>query len=454
MNKVTKEQELEICQLYQNKVTIANLARKFNIGETTIGRILKKHNVWERRSVQIKRRISKELEIEICNIYENDKLTIKQLEVTYSLPRHILTRILKQNNIIILQYKEIFQLKPQEKENIINLYVNQNKTLREISKITKRSPNTIRKFLIAENIQLKSPQDFLRTPLTEKNELELIKDYIDNKMRSDEVQRKYKIRQRRFYSILKKYNQKVRKSNDTRMIIVEDERLQRIIEMYEKSKSFDLVCKYFNIGRDVLERIFTERGITVIKHSQKGVTFYDKWALLYGESKAKEMYDEYLALQSKNNSGENNAMYGKPSPNGSGHGWKGWYKKFYFRSLRELSYVLYLDDNNIRWETAEKKRFRIKYQDYKGTERTYAPDFLVNNNKLVEIKPKRLQNSPLIKLKTEAAIKFCKENDLIFEILDFPINAVRIELALNCGFIKFARDYKERFLNYLKTKTH
>jgi hypothetical protein len=33
-------------------------------------------------------------------------------------------------------------------------------------------------------------------------------------------------------------------------------------------------------------------------------------------------------------------MYGKPSPQGSGNGWSGWYKGKYFRSIMELSFIV------------------------------------------------------------------------------------------------------------------
>ena len=33
-------------------------------------------------------------------------------------------------------------------------------------------------------------------------------------------------------------------------------------------------------------------------------------------------------------------MYGRFSPRGSGNGWSGWYKEWYFRSLLELSYMI------------------------------------------------------------------------------------------------------------------
>ncbi|MBR4316812.1 MAG: hypothetical protein IKP65_07630 [Alphaproteobacteria bacterium] len=37
---------------------------------------------------------------------------------------------------------------------------------------------------------------------------------------------------------------------------------------------------------------------------------------------------------SEKSKGKNNPMYGKPAPKGSGNGVSGWYKGWFFRSLR------------------------------------------------------------------------------------------------------------------------
>lgn len=131
-----------------------------------------------------------------------------------------------------------------------------------------------------------------------------------------------------------------------------------------------------------------ERLRGFIKHQKycKGKSFEE----IYGEDKACEMKTK-LSIASK---GENNPMYGKPSPTGSGNGWSGWYKDEYFRSLMELSYIIYLNDNNIKYESAEQKKYAVKYVDYKGTERNYFPDYyLTDSDTMIEVKPKNLLNS-------------------------------------------------------------
>ena len=160
---------------------------------------------------------------------------------------------------------------------------------------------------------------------------------------------------------------------------------------------------------------------------------YDIWKEKYGNKIAKQKYDAWREKLSKRNSGSGNPMFGKQPPKGSGNGWSGWYKGWFFRSLRELKYVLELEKKHIPWQSAEKHKYKIQYKDFQGIKRNYFPDFLVNGNKIVECKPKKLWNTPLIKAKTKAARKHFKKLNLIFELVDpgkFDEN-IFLELLLN-----------------------
>lgn len=172
---------------------------------------------------------------------------------------------------------------------------------------------------------------------------------------------------------------------------------------------------------------------------------------VHGEVIGKINYDKYIQNLSNAQKGSKNNMYGKPSPIGSGNGWSGWYNGWYFRSLRELSFVLYLEKNNHFWEPAESKKFRIKYIDDKGNDRNYFPDFLVNDAELIEIKPKPLQDTVENKLKKEAAILFCEKNGYFYKMMDFEINDAIIVEKYKEGKIKFLDKWDSKFKHkYLK----
>ena len=180
----------------------------------------------------------------------------------------------------------------------------------------------------------------------------------------------------------------------------------------------------------------------------KGKSVYSIWIEKYGKNIADKKLSELKSRISIKTTGEKNPMYGKPAPQGTGQGWKGWYKGHYFRSLRELSYMIYLDENNLTWETGESKKFTVEYIDYKGTKRTYRPDFFVNNKIIVEIKPLRLHNSPSVLIKKKSIEKFCNKNNFIYELKDISIEADKIKSGYKNKIIKFSDGYDVKFFNY------
>ncbi len=183
----------------------------------------------------------------------------------------------------------------------------------------------------------------------------------------------------------------------------------------------------------------------------KGKSVYEMWVKNHGKKEADRRMSELKRNHSKRFSGSGNPMYGRPSPMGTGQGWKGWYKTHYFRSLRELSYMIYLDENNITWESGESKRFTVEYTDYKGTKRTYRPDFFVDNKIIIEIKPQRLHNSPSVLAKKKSIESFCNKNGFTYELKDQLIEPDKIKLGHENKTIKFSDGYDVKFFNYIKS---
>lgn len=184
-------------------------------------------------------------------------------------------------------------------------------------------------------------------------------------------------------------------------------------------------------------------------------SLYDRWIEKYGPELTDIKMKELKIKQSKNASGKNNPMYGKPSPVGSGNGWSGWYKGWYFRSIKELSYMInVIEKNNMEWINAESKTYRIDYIDFKGENRTYTADFILNNKYLVEIKPKKLWVSDSVIRKKLSAIKFCEENNLIYKLRDTPnLSSEKLLELYETKQIIFTDRYEEKFINKYINKT-
>jgi len=197
----------------------------------------------------------------------------------------------------------------------------------------------------------------------------------------------------------------------------------------------------------------SRRTIKLAKAAQCGKSCYQLWIDKYGKEIADAKMNAVKRKWSKSSSGKNNPMYGKPTPNGAGNGWANWYDGQHFRSIRELQYYISeIDIHNILCESAQQKRFRIPYKDYNGVDRTYRPDFFVDNHWLIEIKPKKLWNTKEVTAKKEAAEKFCNKMGYEYKLVDVEPNSLLLKEKYLNGEIRFVDKYKSRFEKYIGIK--
>lgn len=217
-------------------------------------------------------------------------------------------------------------------------------------------------------------------------------------------------------------------------------------EMYGKDKSIEMkLNRSFHTKGDKNPNYGGKWHGIHPSYKQKGKNIDE----IYGKEKADIIRDKI----SKKSSGKNNPMYGKPSPMGSGNGWSGWYNNWYFRSLLELSFMINVIERfNFKWESGENKKYSINYIDYKGLEKTYFPDFILNDKYLVEIKPKKLWESNVIKNKKNAAIIFCEKNNLKYKLINpRKLTFNEIKILVEQTKVVFLDRYKKKF-NLWKTK--
>lgn len=220
------------------------------------------------------------------------------------------------------------------------------------------------------------------------------------------------------------------------------------IETLEKQSKIKLGKKHNSNTIDKLKILSTGKN-----NKMCGRTYHEVWVSKYG----KEIADQKLTIVKQklsiSNSGEGNPMFGKQSPNGSGNGWSGWYNGWYFRSLRELTYVIKIIDRfGLIWESGESNRYKIPYIDYKGTQRNYFPDFIINGKYVIESKPKKLWGSDSVVRKKEAAIRFCDNLGLKYKLVDIGVMSTdEIKKLYVSGKIQFLpryeKKYKELFCN-------
>jgi hypothetical protein len=198
---------------------------------------------------------------------------------------------------------------------------------------------------------------------------------------------------------------------------------------------------------------FTEIKSNQILNPTCNLSMKERLILAYGETKGIDKWKSFIEKQRLNNKGDKNSMYNKCTPIGSGNGWSGWYKGWYFRSILELSYMISIIERfNICWESAEKQFLTCKYT-IDGINRTYRADFLLNSKYLIDCKPKKLQRSRENTLKRNAMEEFCKSKGLIFKYTDITrLTISEIERLYDNKEIKFLERYERKFEEFRKKK--
>jgi len=182
------------------------------------------------------------------------------------------------------------------------------------------------------------------------------------------------------------------------------------------------------------------------KNPMFGRNYYEVWVSKYGKDEADKRMADYRKKMSVSTRGSKNGMFGKPAPARSGNGWSGWYCGHYFRSLRELSFiVLVLEPLGCKWVSGECDKLRVKYIDEKGRERTHIADFLVDDKYLVEVKPRNLMHVLFNILKRQAMNDFCCDHDYEYRIFDVDIIPFeKLKELYENGSVKFTEKWDAR----------
>jgi hypothetical protein len=210
-------------------------------------------------------------------------------------------------------------------------------------------------------------------------------------------------------------------------------------QAYKHSKFYKLMPE--SAKKEFKKRMSKSSSFHTYNRAQKGKTLEERLG--------KEKADKCKLKAGKSRTGEKNGQFGKPVPNGCGNGWSGWYKNQYFRSLKELSFLVnFIEKQNLQFQSAENKKFKIPYIGLDNKQHNYFADFIIGNM-LIEIKPKGSKNWKQNKIKFDAAIAWCKEHNMVFKCYgddEYPqLSFNDIKLLELSKEIRFTDKYQKKF---------
>lgn len=128
-------------------------------------------------------------------------------------------------------------------------------------------------------------------------------------------------------------------------------------------------------------------------------------------------------------------------------------QRLLFRSILELSYLKYLLDNNIKFESGELKKHVIKYKLNDNYRNYFTDFFIIDKDLYIEIKPKALVKSFVNKEKFKYAKDKLKNRFIILTEDDFNIlSTTEIINLYNNEEIFFTKKYDKKFKEIYNVK--
>jgi hypothetical protein len=158
----TNEEIENICYEYLNGIkTVKELCKEYDVSQKYMGDYIKNqgYEIKKRTTTYNKIELSQEDIINLIEQYQNTTTPIEVISNIFNISSIVLYRILKENNIPIINRKiKIFT--DSEIKDIIDLYKNNNSTI-TIAKLYNISPSKINNLLVENNIEIKDSRHII-----------------------------------------------------------------------------------------------------------------------------------------------------------------------------------------------------------------------------------------------------------------------------------------------------
>jgi len=227
IKKFNKKEELYILKLYiENDKSADYIAKEMNTTQSTVLRILNEFGVeirpfWYYYTIKISE-IDKD---DIVNLYTKEKSSIKEISKKFNVSSTVISRILAEKNVKINTPGNYRKLSQKEEVDVIKLYIDKKKTFNEIGNIVGLSTSSVRDVLLRNNISYETHNSSpsIYWTLTEKDKDDIVSKYINDLCSAPEIAKISKLPERIVYEVLEKMNVKMRQPAQSRLCLTDME---------------------------------------------------------------------------------------------------------------------------------------------------------------------------------------------------------------------------------------
>lgn len=401
--------------------SISDLASLFKYSRRTIRHILFDLN--SEKLITHRRYRTSSISDEDCNKIVSlflDSSTIPQISIIMNLSTRTIADILKRNNV---SAKDRHFYSSACKKEILTRYLDKKESIFKIATDLSLRHKKVTLFLKAEGV--------FRTL----DPSVIIKHYNDG-ISIKKIASAYLTSAQTISSILKEGKVKI-DANRKRRIVLTSRQEEELISFV---RSGTKVCEIKSVLSFKCSQKIVEATIKKYFPFVSGTNIRSLWKQRFD----KETLDKKIEQL-------NQLIREKPPAKGGSRGISGWFNGVHhFRSLPELTYILFLEESGIRWKTGEYNNFNIPYT-LNGKNRNYWPDFILEEKDVIEVKAESFKHDATTLEKACAAKLYCENRGMSYQIVNIKVNNRKIKIALDKGLIKFAKDGELRFLKRFPT---
>ncbi len=253
-HKFTLEQVNKITNDYNSGKNIKNIAKEYGLTSHTI----KKHLIKWGVSLRERKKIPQSEHVKIIKYYTEDYLSAQEIADKYGVSHGTILPILWDNNVQMKKFGEGSKLfTPLEESEICLLYKSTDMTMVDIGKKYNSSPTVIKRVLIDNDIPVIKRNVLI---LPEEEIIELYLSGIDQK----EISEIFHCSDSPIRKILIKNNIEIRTSQESQGTSLTEEKIDIICELYQKVLNQNKVQEQLGFSVQTITNALKRRGIKIL----------------------------------------------------------------------------------------------------------------------------------------------------------------------------------------------
>jgi transposase len=289
LKKLNESQEKEVQELYSKDFSISEISRSFGVAHGVINKILEDNNIEKKEPGIYHKKISKEEEQDVLDLYLNQKLFVNEIAAKYNVELRTISTVLKDHNIKILTSKEMRKLTPEQEQEMIKLYWQGYSTYQLAEKFN-ISRTSVKRIFNRNDVKIYSvpaKKSTIVRKIKESQYPKIIELYKEG-LTQEKIGKLYDVTEETIRKILHKNNVPIRKNSSQKLF---KKQIKEIIKLYEQDVSTINISEQFNVDKSTIKRLLKKNDVEM-----KGPGYFNKKITENQESEMIILYQQGLSL--------------------------------------------------------------------------------------------------------------------------------------------------------------